>query len=183
MAGFKKTFGDKSLEELVEIIERNRQENRRHERHEFDGLFSKQYSPDQLSVSTPAVEPEALAPAEVRLTIYGEKSPFIDSIVQMFSRRTVVSWFDEPERTINFVLEYRIGNVLLDFDAPTDTNYAMDIFVALRTLHPLLHIMFCTKNDQSLETLTMLKRGGHLLKKPVFKTHVQNIVSEYLHNL
>jgi hypothetical protein len=174
------TFGGKSLQNWISIVERNRQENRQRSRGDFEGIYSGTYTEQQAQLAS-ARESAPLDAHDVHLVIYGASGAFCDSLIEMFGRHTVVTWFDDAEQATRFTLEYAVKTVIMDMDAPTDIFSSMDVFAALKTVAPETTVLACTKNDYSLESKSIAKRHGIIVKKPLFRKDVERLCRDYLH--
>lgn len=173
----------KSLEELLEIIERNRQENLLRKREAYEGLYSAHFGGEQQDIEgerSAAEQPLALGARDVKVVIFGADSPFSSSLIAMLSRMTVVCCFNHAEKAINFCLEYGIGGLIIDLDAPTDVHVAMDVYFALTILNPAMKILLCTKSIISLEARTLHAKGAELFQKPFLRIHAEELVHGWL---
>lgn len=174
-----KSFGGKSLEEWIGLIERNREENRLNKRNDFDGIYTNNFSEEQVQLPVTS-DSVTITPCDVKLVIYGAESPFIASVTEMFGKRTVISHFTDPEAASSFALEYNITTVLLDLDKPTDTFTTMDVFAALKTVQHYINVLVCSKNEHSLESQSIAFRGGIIVKKPLFYKDIDKILKAYI---
>lgn len=162
----------KSIEDLFEIVERNRWERLR-EHHLSD-------EPPELDPFEAIVDND-LKPEDVRIVLFGKEGPFAFSMIEMFRTETAIAFFDDPERMISFCLTYKITHYLLDLDPPADCYQATDIYNALKMLLPESQAHVCTKRPQSLEARGLKMHGAELFEKPVLRDDVIGFCRLHLH--
>jgi len=167
----------KRIDEVLGLIERNREENRKRDKGEYDGLFSSRFNSLPLVEGDIAHdEDEHLSPREVKLVIHAAPGPMCDTLVATMKTRTVVAAFATPEETINFTLEYGARHILMDLDSPTDTHGCVDVFSVLRTLIPTLGVYVCTRNSLSIEARTLQFKGAVLIPKPFLFREADQVI-------
>ncbi|MDG5816120.1 hypothetical protein QA601_13585 [Chitinispirillales bacterium ANBcel5] len=165
----------KDLESLLSVIERNRQENLKNSREEFSGLYSDNFSENEEDDSESAPDC-SVEPGDVKLVIFAEQSPFLTSLTNMLSAMTVAALFDNPEKAINFSLEYKVKNVLVDLDKPTNCYQSINVFSALRTISPETKVFVCTNRPLSNNAGGLKHKGGVILPKPMFRKQTEDLV-------
>lgn len=173
----KKKIEGKRLQELLDIISRNRWELIR-KRH-TEKKDSENNNEDEVYEKQTDVNSE-IDPSDVKIVLFAAKSPFSESIIKMFSKETVIAHFEDPEKIINFCCDYSIYHVLLDIDPPSDTYSALDVFSSLKILTTNVKFFVFTKHAAFTEAVTLNKRGAVVMEKPIFRKQVQYIVNRFL---
>lgn len=171
----KKRIEGKRLQELLEIISRNRWEliRKRHIETE-NNCVTESYPEQNEAVSE-------ISPSDVKVVLFAAQTAFSESIIKMFSKETVIAHFEDPEKIINFCCDYAVYNILLDIDPPSNTYNALDVFSSLKILLTDARFFVFTKHVSFSEAVTLKKRGAIIMEKPIFRKQVAYIVDKYLH--
>ena len=168
------------LKELLDIIERNRWEViRKHH-------ISKDPESDHTNETKNEEESNnetLINSSDVQVVLFAALTPFSESIITMFSKETVIARFEDPEKAIRFCCDNAISYVLLDLDPPTDGSSVLDVFSALKILHDPTTFFAFTKFSNSVEAISLHKRGSHIIEKPVFRKQVLHIVNRYVKSI
>lgn len=163
------------IDDLLALIERNREENRSRDQGEFDGLFTSRFAGSSPAGEEGTDLADALLPQQVRLVIHAAPGPMRESLIDTMKSRVVVTGFAVPEETIHFCLEFGVAHILMDFDSPTDTHGCVDVFSVMRTLVPSMGIYVCTRNPQSIEARTLQFKGAIILPRPFLRREAERV--------
>jgi hypothetical protein len=147
---------------LLEIIERNRWEKIRrltNERDETTEEFE--------------IEEGVITPGDVRMVVFASETPFRNSLEIMLSEETVIADFEDPEKAINFICDYKVKNVVFDIDPPSNASHALDVLNALKILNSSIHLFVCTKRMESQEKKLFERQGAVILEKPILRKQVK----------
>lgn len=166
-------LNNEELDKLLEIIERNRWD-RLKKRQEQNGFAST--IEDEIKLEA---DDASLSPDNVKVVLFGSKSPFIESMIEMLKSETVIAYFDDPEKMISFCLDHPVPNLLCDIDPPSDCHLVTDAFASLRMLHPNVRIFVCSSRKCSLEVDYFKMHGGILFEKPILRKQVEKFCKEY----
>jgi hypothetical protein len=147
---------------LLEIIERNRWEKIRRLTKERDETIEE--------IETEGGE---ITPGDVRVVVFASETPFRNSLEIMLSEETVIADFNDPEKAINFICDYKIKNLVVDIDPPSNTSHALDVLNALKILNPSIHLFACTKRMTSQEKELFERQGALILEKPILRKQVK----------
>ncbi len=159
---FPKHLDKETLDELLEIIERNR----------WDRLRKRQLE-NEISEENFDFEDEEVSPDNVRLVLFGAESSFTKSLIEMFRIITVIGYFRDPENMITFCLDHSVPNILFDVDPPTDCYQVMDIFASVKMLIPSIRTFVCTGRKNSVEVEHLKMYGATILEKPILRNKVR----------
>ncbi|KMQ51058.1 hypothetical protein CHISP_1981 [Chitinispirillum alkaliphilum] len=175
----RKYYSGKEIEKLLAVIKRNKEKNLSNSKQAYEGLYSQNQNNDQQTQEEDQAE-NTLKPSDVKLVLFGAESPFLRSIAEMLSAMIVITAFDDPEKTINFTLEYQIKHVILDLDPPTDCFESINIFSAIKTLDPDIKMYACTKTPLSNEAGGLKHKGAIILPKPLWRKQIESFVKKYI---
>lgn len=173
---FPEHLKEKSLEELISIVERNRW-NRLQQRGFLIGK-SADLNIDANSFEEP--QTDNLTADEVKLVLFSSPSAFTFSIIEMFKVETVIAHFQDPEEMIAFCLDHSKRIILLDLDPPTDSRIVNDVFVSLYMLLSPLQAFACTSRKDSVEAKGIELRGASIIAKPILRKQVKKFHDTYL---
>lgn len=175
----RKRIEGKRLQELLEIISRNRWELIR--KHHIETKNNSEDNCISESCSEQNDTASEISPSDVKVVLFAAQTAFSESIIKMFSKETVIAHFDDPEKIINFCCDYAVFNILLDIDPPSNTYNALDVFSSLKILLTDARFHVFTKHVSFPEAITLKKRGAIIMEKPIFRKQVTYIVDKYLH--
>jgi len=104
--------------------------------------------------------------AKADIVLFGEKTPFLDSLVEILDPKCALKSFSDSEEAIAYCLENSLQKIILDMDPPTDWKMATDVFTTVRMMSSGAQFILCTKSPQSTPVETLRAQHAEVLCKP-----------------
>jgi hypothetical protein len=111
-------------------------------------------------------QPVQEAASTADIVLFGEKTPFLDSLVEILDPKCVVKSFSNAEEAITYCLDNSLQKIILDMDPPTDWKMATDVFTTIRTINIGVQFILCTKSPQSTPVEILRAQRAEVLCKP-----------------
>lgn len=162
------------IQKVLRTVERNKEDKIKKKEQFFKEIDDKYPSRKKEDLDND------LRPKDVRVVIFASQSEFLNSVIEMFRKKTVVTCFDDQEKMFRFCQENAIKVCLLDMDPPSDIKRAIDLFSSLNKTIPDSNLFLCTSRPTSMEITSLISDGGIVIKKPVLKRDVDLFVRKYL---
>jgi len=110
------------------------------------------------------------------VVMYGAASSYMETAKEYISRTHNVMLYTEVEDAIDYCLNNKVTNVILDMDEPTDWRMSTDVFSTVKTIHPDAWFLLCTRDKKQVPVLTLESKGAVVIGKPLITTELQTFL-------